>query len=264
MWELLLEWCADIFGVTTRSRLGHLIGVCVVILIVGILLVERWGLLGALPPALLLGLSALMAREVSRARDATWRAACLSLEEPRQTPAEGFEGWLLAPTAVALYRLASAVNDVRRGRYVEAIDRAHEIDRDRLRPEEVQLFEAVRGMISLGLGDVRRAAQQAAGALPTGSDELDVSLGRALLTDAWNAPERLRAIDRAWDRAGVGHDPDGSLSRLSRLVKVRIDARLLERVHGPEARHLSDEARALGDEELAAELEARARARAYR
>jgi hypothetical protein len=207
MGELLLEWCADIFGVTTRSRLAHLIVACAVILIFGVLLVERWGLSGALAPALLFGLSALLAREVSHARDAVWRAACLGTEAPLQAPAEGFEGRLLAPTAVALYRLAAAVNDVRRGSYAEANERLPGIDRERLRPEEVQLLEAVRGMISLGLGDVRRAAQQAAGALPTGSHELDVSLGRALLADAWGAPDRLRAIDRAWERAGVGHDP---------------------------------------------------------
>lgn len=264
MWELLLEWCADIFGVTMRSRLGHLVVACGCILLLGVLLMERWGLFGALAPGLLLALSAITARDVSRARDALWRTACLGIDEPRQAPAVGFEGWLLAPTAVALYRLTAAVNDVRRGSYIEASDRLPWIERDRLRPEEVQVLEAVRAMISLRLGDLGRAAQQAAGALPTGIDELDVSLGRALLADAWNAPERLRAIDRAWERAGVGRDPDRSIARLGRLAKVRIDARLLDQIRGPEARKLSDEARALGDEELAAELEARGRARAYR
>jgi hypothetical protein len=264
MWELLLEWCADIFGETMRSRLGHLIVACGGILMLGVLLVERWGLFGSLVPALLLAFAVITARDVSRARDALWRTACLGIDQPRQAPAEGFEGRLLAPTAIALYRLAAAVNDVRRGSYMEASDRLPWIERDKLRPEEVQLLEAVRAMISLGLGDMWRAAQQAAGALPTGIDELDVSLGRALLSDAWNAPERLRAIDRAWDRAGVGRDPDQSLARLARLAKVRLDARLLDQIRGPEARNLSDEARALGDEELAAELEARSRARAYR
>lgn len=264
MWELLLEWCADIFGVTIRSRLGHLFVACAVLLLLGLLLAERWGLLGGLFPAALLALGALAARDVARARDAVWRAACLGLEAPRQAPKGGFEERLLAPTSVALYRLAASVNDVRRGNYAEANERLPRIERDLLRLEEVQLLDAVRAMISLGLGDARRAAQQAAGALPTGSAELDVSLGRAVLADAWNLPERLRAIDRAWDRAGVALEPDGALSRLQKLAKIRLNARLLEQIPGPEARHLSDEARAIGDEELAAELEARSRAGAYR
>ncbi len=68
-------------------------------------------------------------------------------------------------------------------------------------------------------------------------------------------------IDSEWDRAGISPDQDSTLARLHRLTHLRIDARLLEGVSVTEARTLSTEARAVGDEELAADLEARARER---
>jgi hypothetical protein len=98
-------------------------------------------------------------------------------------------------------------------------------------------------------------------ALPTGSEDLDACLGRTLLADAWNDPWRLQAIHGAWSRAGVEHGP---LARLSRLVQLRIDERALDRLEPPAARDLADEARAVGDDALAAELDARSRPNAYR
>jgi hypothetical protein len=264
MWDLLLEWCADSFGVTMRGRLGQLFLSCSVLSILGLLLVNRWGMLGWIPPALLLVLAAVTAHEVSSARNAVWKAACMPLDEPQQLPDSGAERRLLPPTAIALHRLAAAVNDVRRGSYTEANDRIPSIDRSLLRPEEAQLLDAARAMVSLGLGDSRRAAQQAAVALPTGSVDLDVCLGRAMIADAWNVPERLRAIDHAWERAGIAHDPGGILSRLQKLARIRVDARLLEQIQALEARELSNEARAIGDDDLAADLDARAHPRPYR
>ena len=121
--------------------------------------------------------------------------------------------------------------------------------------------DAVRAMISVGLGATDRAARQAVTALPTGSHDLDVTLGRTMITEAWNDPARLRAIRAAWERAGV---VTGPLERLTRLMRLRIDTQGIEQIEAQEARDLSDEARAIGDDELAAELSARGRPNAYR
>lgn len=260
MWELILEWCAAMFGVTVRSRLGQLVVFCVVLFVFGLVLASRWGPAGWMVPALLILLSAGAAHQVGTVRNQVWRTACLPLDEPLQRPPGALSTGLVAPTASTLVRLAEAVDAVRRGRYVDANELLPHIQRNLLRREEVHLVEAVRAMISVGLGSTERAAQQAATALPTGSDDLDTHLGRTLVADAWNEPERLVAIERAWDRAGIRHGP---LSRLGTLVRIRVDGARIEDLSTPEARALSDEARAIGDDELAAELEARSRA-AYR
>jgi hypothetical protein len=259
VWELLLEWCAEIFGVTVRSKLGQLAVFAVALFGLGLFLSMRWGVAGWLLPAVLVGLSVAAARQVSAARNEVWRAACESIEAEHPPPPE-LRG-VLSPTATALMRLAAGVDAVRRGRYVTANDLVPQIDRDLLRSEELQLLDAVRAMVSMGIGSTQRAAQQAVVALPTGSDELDTCLGRTVVSDAWHDAPRLAAIQRAWDRAGV---KDGPLSKLRGLVRIRLDDRRLDRVPAPEARELADEARAIGDDDLASELDARARPTAYR
>lgn len=167
-------------------------------------------------------------------------------------------------TARAVRVLGVAVDDVRRGRVAAANDALPRIERSLLRADEARLLDAVRAMISLGLGDTRKAAQIAAAALPTGSEELDACLGRVLIAEAWNEPARLRGIQADWSTKGVAPDQDNALSRLHRLTRLRIDLRLLDNVGAAEARALSTEARAVGDEDFAADLEARARESAYR
>jgi hypothetical protein len=259
VWESILEWCADLFGVSVHSKLGQLVITCLVLFGLGLVLSQRWGLLGWVLPAVMVGLASLAARQVTSARNEAWRAACLGLDDRRQRPHEA-PSLLLAPTAASLLRLAAAVNAVRRGRYTAAEELVPLVHRNLLRPEEVNLLDAVGAMISMGTGSPRRAAQQAAVALPTGSEALDACLGRTLVADAWHDPGRLSAIQSAWEQAGVNA---GSLSRLRTLVRIRLDADQLDAVATPEARELSAEARAIGDDELAAELDARGRA-AYR
>ncbi|HVY49008.1 MAG TPA: hypothetical protein VHB21_24125, partial [Minicystis sp.] len=89
-------------------------------------------------------------------------------------------------------------------------------------------------------------------------------LGRTLVADAWNDVRRLRATLAAWQRAGVSSDAASPLSRLERLVRVRVEPGLVEGLAPTDARAPAEEARAVGDEELAAELDARSRAAAYR
>jgi hypothetical protein len=261
VWEILLEWCAGIFGGTVKSRLGPLVIFSFTILALGVVLSARWGPEAWALPAVIVALTVGAARQVSEARDEVWRSACQDVDGPRRHPLEALQGRVLAPTAAALYRLAEAVHAVRRGRYAGANDLVPHIRRDLLRPEEAQLLDAVCAMVSMGLGATRRAAQQAVVALPTGSEELDACLGRTVIADAWNDPVRLRAIGAAWERAGVVRGP---LGRLLGLVRLRIDTRGLDEIEVPEARELSDEARAIGDDELASELDARSRPNAYR
>jgi hypothetical protein len=260
VWERILEWCAEIFGMSVRSKLGQLIGYCVALFVLGLLFMSRWGPEGWLVPALLIALSAAAARQVAVARNEVWRAAAMSLEEPRQLPSRPAAFRVVAPTAASLHDLAQAVDDVRRGRYAEADESVQHVQRALLRQEEIQLLDAVRAMVSVGTGANERAAQQAAGVLPSGSTEIDACLGRTLVANAWNTPGRLVAIQEAWERAGV---TSGPLFRLGTLVRIRIDGGKMDDLSTPEARELSDEARAIGDDELASELDARSKA-AYR
>jgi hypothetical protein len=260
VWEPILEWCAELFGVSVRSKLGQLVLYCAALFGLGLVLSQRWGYGGWGVPALLIALAALAARQVTAARTEVWRAACLGLDERRQRPHDG-AGRLVAPTAAALSHLAAAVDAVRRGRYVAAGELVPLVQRNLLRSEELHLLDAVGAMISMGLGSTHRAAQQAVTALPTGSEELDACLGRTVVADAWHDPGRLAAIQEAWVQAGVNA---GSLSRLHTLVRIRLDVGHLDTVETPEARELSEEARAIGDDELAAELDARSRPAPYR
>src|SRR5262249_21172378 len=147
-----------LFGATVRSKLGQLVLFCLALFALGVFLALRWGYVGWVVPALMVAFAVGAARQVAAARNEVWRAACLALDEPRQRPRAGR---VLAPTAASLLRLAEAVDAVRRGRYAEADERVPQIQRDLLRPEELQLLDAVRAMVSMGLGSKGRAAQQA-------------------------------------------------------------------------------------------------------
>lgn len=250
-------------GVTARRRIALLMAACTLLVMLGIFLWSRWGLAGFLLPAILFGIAIAASREVAAARDELWRAACLPLSAPGQRPASP-RRQLSPPTAAALLVLADVVDRVRRGRYADANDLLPRVDRGMLRDEERHLYDAAVAMISLGIGDAKRAAQKAVIALPTGSDDLDQRLGRAVIADAWRTSDRLDAIARAWRRAGVDEQSGTPLAKLSKLMRVRIDDSLLDKLSTDEARALSEEARAIGDADLAAELDVRTHRRAYR
>ena len=264
MWEVLLEWFAELFGLTVQQRRGRFVVACLMVGAISLIMLEIWGARGLLGSGALLLIAAGAARQVAVARDSTWRAACLHLDDARQPPAKDLLARDMPTTARALRTLAAAVDDARRGHYTAAIKAISRVDRVLLRAEEARLLDAVRAMISLGLGDTRKAAQIAASALPTGSEEIDACLGRVIVADAWREPARLRVIQIDWDSKGVATDDDSALARLHRLTRLRIDERLLDHVGPAEARTLSSEARAVGDEDFAADLEARARESAYR
>jgi hypothetical protein len=259
MWRALLELCANVFGATRRPRSALVIVTVFVMLLMTGVLGIRWGPRGLVPIAFLAVTVAAAARDVFAARDAAWRAALLPLEHPRQRPSWAGDERFTAPSAVALRNLAASVDAARRGQYLEASQHVAVVDRALLRPEELQLVEAVRALISLGLGDENLTAQHALGALPTGSDDIDACLGRTLVRHAWSSGERLAAIDRAWARGGVLSTGDGALPRLRQLLRLRIDGASALRLPTERALLLADEARAIGDEEFAAHLESRAR-----
>jgi hypothetical protein len=264
VWGILLEIFVSIFGFAARSRAHMLVIGCLGLALLAVISLKIWGPVGLLAPALLLILGVTIALQAAQARDAAWRAASLRLDDPRQLPDPGAITSAVTPTAETLRRLGVALDDVRRARYLAAHEALPRIDRALLRPEEARLLDAVHALSALGLGNLRMAAQHATAAIPTGSEELDAYLGRAVIAESWHQPDRLRVIQTEWDRAGITPDQDSTLARLHRLTRLRIDMRLLEDVSAIEARALSTEARAVGDEDLAADLEARARENAYR
>lgn len=266
MWSLILEWCADAFGVTKRSGWFPFWMTIAATCFVSIMFGARWGLVaGLMPIAAVLIVGPYIARGAVQAGEELFCAACLELDDPRQRPTLIQSGRpLLAPTSLSLAHLALAVDFARRGQLVEAGELVPLVDRALLRPEEARLLDAVRALISLGLGDGRRAAQQAVLALPSGSEPLDVTLGRALLKDAWSDETRLSAIDAAWEREGIGLDHEGPLPRLRALLRVRSVGGDVSAIGPAKARGLAEEAEAIGDEELAADLIAHSRTGSYR
>lgn len=263
MWAVFNEWCAELFGLTRRGR-GASVLLALLLAIVAVVLGVERGLPGIAFVLVLLAVGAWAARDVTVARDALWRSACLPLDHAKQRPEPLGDVRSYAPTVVALRRLALVIDAVRRARYAEAAGALSVVDLSLLRDEELRLLNAARGIVAIGLGESARAAKHAVVALPTGSFDIDTSLGRTLVADAWSDAARLRAIETAWARAGVAPDIEAPLGRLRRLVRVRVDSREVDSLGADEARAVADEARAIGDDDMAAELDVKARSSAYR
>ncbi|WP_437479498.1 hypothetical protein WME75_33705 [Sorangium sp. So ce1014] len=274
-WTWLLERCAEVVGATdgaARSAGGvarrrrRLVLVLLLSLLVAAscFLGELWGAKGLLPAVALFLLAVQASRAVLDARASLWRAAALDLDDPAQRPSECVDPWFSPPTARVLRALAAVVDAARRERYALALERLPSVDRAALRPDEARLLEAARALLSLGLGDPARAAQQAIVALPTGIDAIDARLGRVVLADAWKSPARLEAIDRAWRRELQSGVTSEALERLLSLSRLRFVPHAVEALKPAEARELSAEAWSIGEEELAAALESRARGGVYR
>jgi hypothetical protein len=266
IWRLVLwllehvpEWCADALMATHRT--GRVTRGALAVLVAGglsVVLYLRFGPAGALSLLLFAVMVFAAGREVFLARDGLWRASNLRLDDARQRPDPEAMAGIASASAQALHRLALATDAVRRGRNADAANLAAGIDRTRLRRSELALLEAVRAMVSLGLGDHDRAAQLAVLALPTGLPEIDEALGRAVLSQAWHDERRLSSVDRAWQKAGIELGGDGALPRMRRLTRLRFEPERRMRVAPVEARELADEARAIGDDDLALELSAAA------
>lgn len=268
MWDLLVEWGADLFMATARHGARALVtrvAIFALAIVVALVLAARFGVSGIFPVLFALAFSLYSAADVLGSRAILERALTLSLDDPRQPP-PALHVTFSGPTASSLSRLAVAVDAARRGRYAEASELIPLVHRDLLRPEELRAVEAVLALVELGLDDDARAAQHAVNALPSGSEDIDARLGRLLLAREWHGGGvRLGAIDAAWERAGVSLDDDGALPRLRRLLRVRDAPPDEVPLSADETRALAEEARALGDDALAGELTARARgSRLYR
>lgn len=262
MWDWLLESMAEVAGVTRRARPWVVFLVAVLGLWLCVIAFVEGGPRGLLALAALLMLVFGAAFQVLRARASLWNAARLPLTDPRQRPDRAALD--LPPTARAVATLAVALDDARRGAFLDAAQALEEVERARLRLDEERLYEAARALVSLGLGDPGRAAAQASRALPTGCDDLDFVLGRMMVAEAWSDASALRRIDDAWATEGIAPGTKQPLPRLRAIVRLRIDTSTIEGLETWEARALADEARAVGDDALAADLEARARPTAYR
>ncbi|EYF08867.1 Hypothetical protein CAP_2728 [Chondromyces apiculatus DSM 436] len=226
----------------------------------------RYGLLaGALLPCIaFVVVGVLAAKATTDARAALWRAVCLGITDPRQRPLQKADPLLMAPSAITLFKLASTLDAVRRGDTARAAEEVTGVNRSLLRAEEERLLNAARALIALDLGDRMLAAQLAAPVLPTGSGEFDARLGRVVVAEAWRSQSRLSAVDDAFRGRGLGVDLGTPLNRLAALVRVRVAPEAGDDLPASDVRALGDEARALGEDAFAAELETRTRATMYR
>jgi hypothetical protein len=259
----LLEECASLIWATNDRRRGREVILALLAAVFVLEILPHLGVRGVAGLVTFLAFIVLLASDVTRARRLLWVAATRRFRnrEPLEIDTKGIH----APTAVALRHLAVAVDAARRGQVRSAQEQVGQIDRTRLRPNELRLLDAVRAVVSLHLGERARAARQAVLALPTGSPDLDQLLGRTVFADAWQSRPRLSAIDDAWERAGVRVGGDQALSRLRQLLRVRLEAEALDDLRPEDARSLAAEAEAIGDAELARDLHVASRqGRAYR
>src|SRR5262245_9034043 len=117
---MLQERCADLFAATRRGRSVSLsLFVAAVGGVLGrVILRLAGGNTGSLMALVLLVVFApLAAYQVIAARRRLHHAACLPLSDPAQRPIWHGRAEYAAPTAVTLYRLAVAVDFVRRGKH---------------------------------------------------------------------------------------------------------------------------------------------------
>lgn len=262
----LFEWGAAIFGTTVQERWWPFFLALGGALLLALFFTIEWGFFrGFLPVFCAFALALWAARSVVVTREALWRAAQLALSDPAQNPRLGLGNRLVGNSADALEKLAIAVDQVRRGDVEGAKLLVDSVDRALLRPDEMRLRDAVLAMVALGKNDRKRAAELSVLALPTQCACFDRDLGRVLLASAFHESERLSRILDNWEASG-GLCEDG-LGRLSTLGQIALAGGLEnfgEHLSSEEAKLLSVEAKAVGDMELCAELEARARIQAYR
>ena len=167
------------------------------------------------------------------------------------------------PPAIAVRRLTDAVDAVRRGRYVDATDLLPRIDTLDLRAEG----EATpAGSSSHDLRGARRFERvlQYSAALPTGSDDLDSVLGRAIVAARHRPCIPSREHRSSVENGGCSDGRRGPLSRLRTLIGLRREPSSLALLGLTELRELALEARAVGAERFAVELEIAIRRSAYR
>lgn len=265
MWARLRAWGMNLVDALLRDGAARRTGARALTALLALLLfgfVKGWVPLVVMA---VVGLAFVMGNRLN-AQQRLRRAATLPLDDPRQPP-DPF-GWIGdgLPTASALHQLARAVDAARRDRFVEAHDLLPTIDRKALRPEELRLLEGVRAIVHLGLDAHTRAAELAIVALPSGCEDIDARLGRLMLSRAWQQEGRLASIDAAWAEAGVDREAKGALPRLRKLLSLRVfpDGPAASTMTREEARDLALEARAVGDEQLAHEIEVEAELRAQR
>lgn len=268
MWGFLSEWLLGFVVLPWRLRAGQSVlrgvfGWLFGIAILAGVATER--LVFAVIPLLVVVFGSLNVASAYRALE---RAAVLDLDDPQEAPL-GRRRRLpfFSPTARSLFSLALVVDAVRRGQTRLAETFVGRVDQSLLRAPELRLFEAARALVLLGQGEKTKASQKAIAALPTGSEDLDLLLGRLVVESAWGTPIRLFKIDDAWRLAGVPLDGGTSLSWLRRLIGLRLSEAEVEQapLSRDELRALAVEAHAVGDETLAHRLEAASReVRGYR
>jgi hypothetical protein len=164
--------------------------------------------------------------------------------------AEGsITAWRLLPGR-ALQTLAVATDLARRGHVVEASRLAAAVDEGFLEPDERKLLVGIRAIIADREGDGRRAVTLALSAFPVGAPDIDERLGRIFAAGAWHDATRLARAYESWRDAGYDAAIGTPVGRLLCLVDLKL-GRAEPPADREEAEMLAEEARALGDRELA-------------
>ena len=150
----------------------------------------------------------------------------------------------------AVQMLAVATDRARRGEVVRAADLTHRIDEPFLEDDERRLLSGVRALIAERQGDRAAAARYALAAFPVGAPDIDERLARLFAATSWHDATRLSRAWEDWSADGFTPGTDEGIARLLWLIEVKLGHRD-PAAPAAAAEVLAEEARALGDAELA-------------
>jgi hypothetical protein len=206
--------------------------------------------------SLLLGFSWFSAR--ARARRLLIEAAVRPLTGTPALEKDAITAPRLLPGR-AIQTLAVATDHARRGRVVEAAALTHGIDEPLLDDDELRLLAGVRAIIADRQRDRAAAARLAIAAFPVGAPDIDERLARIFAVASWHDATRLARAWEDWSSDGFVASTDEGVGRLLWLMEVKLGHR--DAGDDPESADvMAEEARALGDRELADRIVSESRA----
>lgn len=231
-------------GFTVLLRLGVLVGLA------GLVVWARTEPWQAAAVALFFFMStALLFRSRARARRMLLDAATRPIVGTAALGEADITAFSLLP-ARALQNLAAAIDLARRGQTERALRFIEAVDEAQLETDEHRLLLGVRALVADRGGDRAKAASLARAAFPVGAPDIDERLGRIFAESAWHDATRLARAYDDWRVAGYAPDAASPVGRLLCLIDLKLH-REEPTDDEAEAEVLAEEARALGDRELA-------------
>lgn len=228
-----------------------------VLLVLGLLVVWRWGLtnpataLAMLGGAFAFGAVFFLIRAHARAR--------LLLVATRPTEsAPALQGSSVSAPflldARPLQELALGLDRLRRGDAPGAAAAISGLDEARLEGDEQRLLWATRALIADTTGDKKHAQLTAVTAFPTGAEEIDGALAALLIDGALHDGTRLTALLESFEAHGVRANDDSHVGRSFRFALVKLARLAPSALPAGERSAAIARAQAHGDRELEARL----------